>query len=106
MEQSKTINLESKHQPVLLKEVVEALNLEDGQIVVDGTLGLGGYSEAGEARDIIRSIQQKRKELGTTMTQKVIVSLPMWPKSFEEEIKRKALVSSLKVADTFLVETV
>jgi 16S rRNA (cytosine1402-N4)-methyltransferase len=46
MEQSKTINLESKHQPVLLKEVVEALNLEDGQIVVDGTLGLGGYSEA------------------------------------------------------------
>jgi 16S rRNA (cytosine1402-N4)-methyltransferase len=34
------------HQPVLLQEVVASLNLKDGQTVVDGTLGLGGYSEA------------------------------------------------------------
>jgi len=60
--------------------------------------------EAGQARDIIRSIQQKRKELGMTMVQLVHVSLPSWPKEFEEEIKRKALVSSLTVSDTFSVE--
>jgi 16S rRNA (cytosine1402-N4)-methyltransferase len=46
MEQSKSNNLNSLHQPVLLEEVVEGLNLQDGQIIVDGTLGLGGYSEA------------------------------------------------------------
>ncbi len=34
------------HQPVLIKEVVAALKVRDGVTVVDGTLGLGGYSEA------------------------------------------------------------
>lgn len=42
MEQPKSPN----HQPVLLKEVLEALQISDGQVIVDGTLGLGGYSEA------------------------------------------------------------
>ncbi len=41
MEQS----LNSLHNPVMGKEVVTSLGLEDGQVVVDGTLGLGGYSE-------------------------------------------------------------
>ncbi len=41
MEQSKSPN----HQPVLLKEVIASLQLRDGQTIVDGTLGLGGYSE-------------------------------------------------------------
>ncbi len=39
-------NKKPTHQPVLLKEVIDSLNLSDGQTVVDGTLGLGGYSEA------------------------------------------------------------
>jgi len=34
----------TKHVPVLLKESVEALNLHEGQIFVDGTLGSGGHS--------------------------------------------------------------
>ena len=42
MEQPKSPN----HHPVLLKEVLEALQISDGQVIVDGTLGLGGYSEA------------------------------------------------------------
>lgn len=33
------------HRPVMGKEVVASLNLDDGKVVVDGTLGLGGYSE-------------------------------------------------------------
>jgi len=41
MEQTKTPN----HQPVLLQEVIEAMKLADEQTIVDGTLGLGGYSE-------------------------------------------------------------
>ncbi len=34
----------TQHVPVLLKESVEALNLHEGQIFVDGTLGSGGHS--------------------------------------------------------------
>jgi len=32
------------HKPVLLKELIENLNLKPGMIVVDGTLGAGGHS--------------------------------------------------------------
>ncbi len=33
------------HQPVLLDEVIDSLNLKNDAVLVDGTLGLGGYSE-------------------------------------------------------------
>ena len=51
------------------------------------------------AREIIRKIQEERKNLGTTLNEKVNVSLPVWPKAYEGEIKRKALVSILSVGD-------
>lgn len=59
--------------------------------------------EAGEARDLIRNIQKKRKELGTTLTQKVDVKCISWPEKYEAEIKKKALVNSLTKSDTFEV---
>ncbi len=49
----------------------------------------------GEARDIIRKIQAERKTLGTRLDEDVNVVLPDWPREFETEIKRKALVSTL-----------
>jgi len=49
----------------------------------------------GRAREIIREIQKERGRLGCKRDQKVIVYLPSWPKEFEEEIKRKALVRKL-----------
>lgn len=49
----------------------------------------------GEARDIVRKIQAERKVLGTKLDEKVDVSLPEWPKDFEEDIKRKALINEL-----------
>jgi 16S rRNA (cytosine1402-N4)-methyltransferase len=39
-------NQQLVHHPVMLKEVMAAMDLQDGYTVVDGTLGLGGYSEA------------------------------------------------------------
>src|SRR3989339_329107 len=41
----------SIHKPVLLKEVIELLNLKKGSVVVDATLGGGGHS-----REILRKI--------------------------------------------------
>lgn len=49
----------------------------------------------GEAREIIRRIQSERKRLGTRLDQKIDARLPEWPKEFEEEIKRKALINNL-----------
>ncbi len=49
----------------------------------------------GEFRDIVRKIQEERKNIGTKLNDKVDVWLPEWPKEFEQEIKNKALVNSL-----------
>ncbi|MBI1862510.1 hypothetical protein HYS00_00120, partial [Candidatus Microgenomates bacterium] len=40
-------------------------------------------------------IQEERKKLGTAPNEKVIVHLPAWPEKFEEDIKKKALVTSI-----------
>ncbi|MFN0264301.1 16S rRNA (cytosine(1402)-N(4))-methyltransferase RsmH [Tepidamorphus sp. 3E244] len=38
--------MEAPHIPVLLDEVVEALQPADGDVIIDGTFGAGGYSRA------------------------------------------------------------
>ena len=58
----------------------------------------------GEARDIIRKIQEERKKLGTNLEEKVEVMLPDWPEKFAEHIKKKALVTTLTKSDTFSVK--
>lgn len=58
---------------------------------------------SGQAREIIRQIQQERKRLGTRLDEHVAVELLDWPKSFEEEIKKKALVRSLIKGKEFRV---
>ena len=58
---------------------------------------------AGKARDIIRQIQQERKKLGTTLDERVNVTLEDWPEKFEQEIKKKAMVETLRKGSKFLV---
>jgi len=58
----------------------------------------------GEARDIARSIQEERKKLRTTLTDVVVVTLPSWPKEYEDFIMKKALVLKLVKGKTFSVE--
>src|SRR5258706_68314 len=60
----------------------------------------------GEARDIIRMIQEERKKLGTSLLEKVAVVLPSWPKEFEDYIKKHALVSIISKGSTFEVRRV
>jgi len=59
--------------------------------------------EEGEARDIVRQIQQERKKLGTTLDEKVNVVLEDWPKKYEEAIKKKAIVEDLQKGEKFMV---
>ena len=51
--------------------------------------------DEGKMRLLVRSIQEERKSLGTALDEMVNVTLPSWPKEFESEIKKKALVSSI-----------
>ncbi len=60
--------------------------------------------DAGEARDLVRKIQEERKKLGTALDEKVDVVLPSWPKDFEDYIKKNALVATLEKGDTVSVQ--
>ncbi|MBI2029086.1 class I tRNA ligase family protein [Candidatus Gottesmanbacteria bacterium] len=53
----------------------------------------------GEARDIVRTIQKMRKEVGLALTQVIDIELPSWPKDYEEYIKQKTLTKSMKKGD-------
>jgi len=53
----------------------------------------------GEAREIIRQIQQARKEAGCDLSEFVTVKLPTWPKEFEKEIKKQTLSLKLIKSD-------
>ncbi len=57
----------------------------------------------GLARDIIRKIQEERKNLKTNQEEKVIVTMPFWPIEHEEYIKKRALISKIVQGDKFLV---
>lgn len=49
----------------------------------------------GQAREIVRKIQEERKKIGTSLDEQVAVSLENWPAEFESYIKHQALVASL-----------
>jgi 16S rRNA (cytosine1402-N4)-methyltransferase len=45
------------HTPVMLKEVIEYLNLKPGQTIVDATVGLGGHASEIVSRILPRGRQ-------------------------------------------------
>ncbi|HPW34717.1 MAG TPA: 16S rRNA (cytosine(1402)-N(4))-methyltransferase RsmH [Candidatus Paceibacterota bacterium] len=53
------------HIPVLLQEVIESLNLNDGKVIIDGTMGAGGH-----AKEIIKRISSKGVYLGIELDYK------------------------------------
>lgn len=57
----------------------------------------------GEARDIVRQIQEERKKLGTKMDEMVDVTIEKIPAGFEDYIRRHALVRTLSNGETFSV---
>lgn len=69
---------------------------EDKEYVVSGDTSEKNQDlAAGSARDIVRQIQEERKRLGTALNEEINVVLPKWPKAFEDEIKKKALVRNI-----------
>lgn len=97
-------NLKSEKE--LLELIKDELNVEEiiltkGEelvVVLDQTLDARLIAK-GEARQIMRAIQEARKEVCCLLDELVEVELPNWPVEFEEEIKRQTLVSKLTKGD-------
>ena len=88
------------------KIIAEEINVK--QVVVGKSLNLdlkitAELKAEGEARDIIRAIQQARKEAGCRLDETVAVELPDWPKEFEQKIKKETLADRLIKADSLKV---
>ncbi len=58
----------------------------------------------GEAREIVRNIQEERKKLGTRLDERVDVVLESWPAEFENYIKKRALINSIKKGEKFKIQ--
>lgn len=88
--------------PELVSLIMDELNVEDvlftpssaSSVRFDTTL-TDRLINKGKARELIRSIQQARKDAGTRLDEKVDVVLPDWPVEFEEDIKQRTLVRNL-----------
>jgi len=61
--------------------------------------------EEGEARELIRQIQQLRKEANLTLSDKTKIEAPLWPKSFENQIlKSTASLSITKAKELKVIQ--
>ncbi len=53
-------------------------------------------AQEGQAREIVRQIQSLRKKSKCKINQKIVVTLPHWPKKFENYIKQRTLTLEIK----------
>lgn len=81
-----------------VKEVQVTLSSNTFSVVLDTNLNEELIAE-GQMRDIVRSIQEERKRLETTPLDLINVSLPEWPETFTDEIKKRAHISSLTIGE-------
>lgn len=85
----------------LLQLIKGELNVED-VIILEGKESVSydleitpDLKEKGKSREIIRAIQEARKQAGCRLDEVISLELPEWPAKYEEEIKRKALISKI-----------
>ena len=88
-----------------VKQVVVAEGKGKLQVELETTI-TPKLREEGEAREIIRQIQEARKKIGCGLADEVEVGLISWPVKFEEEIRKKALAKKLYQADNLQVKIV
>ncbi len=106
-------NLELRIREDILEIIKDELNIKEidmgrgkGDLLLHLDTNITPELKAeGEARDIVRKIQEERKKIGTSLSEKVNVSLPTWPREFEEEIKRKALIEVLSKGEFSVSKT-
>jgi len=91
----------------LIKDELNVKNVKisrgDDELSVDlDTVISQELQEEGEARDLVRKIQEERKKLNCGLSEYVVISLPSWPKRFLEYLKKETLAKKI-VQGEFLV---
>lgn len=91
----------------LIKDEVNVLKIEQTKGELDVKLDIQTMTPElkalGQTREILRTIQDERKKLGTKLDEKIDVTLEDWPKEHEGYIKRNALVRTLSKGE-FLIK--
>ncbi len=79
---------------------------EDDHYAISGETGQVNQDlSMGQAREVVRKIQQERKKLGTKLDEHVHVQLESWPEEHEEFIKKHALTGKI-IKGEFMVRRV
>jgi len=90
-----------KEDQELLNLIKEELNVEEvffaqGDESVSFDIEItSDLKDKGQARELVRAIQEARKIAGCRLDEKIELILPDWPVKYEEDLKRKTLVSKL-----------
>ena len=83
----------------LIKDEVNVQDIKEKQgelaVLLDTTTMTPELQALGQAREIVRKIQEERKVLQTKLDEKVDVSLEEWPEEHEKYIKKNALINEL-----------
>ena len=94
------IKLEQELKQIIKNELnVKQIILETGsgrlKVELDTKI-TSGLEREGQARELMRAIQEARKKANCQLNEWVIAELPDWPKEFAKEIKKKTLVRQLR----------
>ncbi|MEM4270849.1 MAG: DUF5915 domain-containing protein, partial [Candidatus Pacearchaeota archaeon] len=85
-----------------VKNVLQATGKGELNIELDTKI-TDELKKEGEAREIVRKIQEERKKIGTRLNEKINLIIDRWPVEFEEYIKKNALVDQIKKGDSFSI---
>ena len=95
----------------LIQLIKDELNVEEVKFVSGVTLSVDFDTtltdhlvKKGQAREIVRAIQEARKTAGCRLDEVVAVTLPNWPKEFEKDIKQRTLVNRITKGEVFTVK--
>ncbi|QQG43419.1 MAG: isoleucine--tRNA ligase [Candidatus Daviesbacteria bacterium] len=83
----------------------QKISSADPKIILDTNI-TPELAQEGEARELIRQIQQLRKEQGLTLADKTKVVVPKWPQDFEEQILKATSSISINEGPELKVEKV
>ena len=95
----------------LVRQELNVLSLQFGRADKDVSVAYDTQMtdelrDMGEAREIVRAIQAERKKIGCELDAKIAVTLPAWPVSQTDEIKRLTLATDLTKGNELRVEVV
>lgn len=87
-----------------IKEVVAKSGKGELKVALDTKLTPELIAE-GEARELVRQIQELRKEKGCRLDEKIVVYAPFYPKEFEEYIKQQTLAKKIICSKSLKIST-